>query len=185
MANNNKEIPECPHCGKKMGKWATPQMPFGGSTTWTSDFLYVCFNDKCPYFVGGWDWMWNNYQRKVSYRYRLDPTTGQGGPIPVASYTALKDGIIGDTEDRVIVEQKEERENDYFYATLKEGSLVIKPYCACGNPLEERYFCERCKRQCSCKYIYCDDETTLGYVNNLIRNNEMFKNFKATLGPKK
>ena len=89
-----KEALKCQHCGKKMSKWATPQMPFGGSTTWTSEFLYVCFNDRCPYFVKGWDWMWNNYHRHVSYRHTLDPATGRTCPVPVKSKTALKDCII-------------------------------------------------------------------------------------------
>lgn len=89
-----KEAPECQHCGKKMSKWTTPQMPFGGSTTWTSEFLYVCFNDECPYFVKGWDWMWNNYHHKASYRHTLDPATGLTCPVPVKSKIALKDCII-------------------------------------------------------------------------------------------
>ena len=69
-------------------------MPFGGSTTWTSEFLYVCFNDKCTYFVNGWDWMWNNYHRSVSYRHALDPATGRTSPIPVSSNASMKDGIV-------------------------------------------------------------------------------------------
>lgn len=88
------EKPECPHCGKLMKKWNTPQTPFGGSTTWTTNFLYVCFNDECPYFVKGWDWMWNNYHHSVSYRYMLDPSNGETSPIPVSSYDSLKEGIV-------------------------------------------------------------------------------------------
>jgi hypothetical protein len=90
------EGPRCPHCGLLMKKWHTPQMPFGGSTTWTTEFLYVCFNDECPYFVNGWDWMWNNYHRHVSYRHMLDPVSGGTSPIPVSSYDSLKEGIIDD-----------------------------------------------------------------------------------------
>ena len=90
----NAEAPTCPYCGAAMKKWSTPLTPFGGSTTWTSEFLYVCFNDECAYFVNGWDWMWNNYHRYVSYRHTLDPFTGKTSPIPVASYGSLKEGII-------------------------------------------------------------------------------------------
>jgi hypothetical protein len=90
------EGPRCPHCGLLMKKWHTPQMPFGGSTTWTTEFLYVCFNDECPYFVNGWDWMWNNYRRSVSYRHMLDPFTGETSPIPVSSCDSLKEGVIND-----------------------------------------------------------------------------------------
>ena len=88
------EIPACSHCGKRMSKWAAPQLPFGGSTTWACEFLYVCFNDECPYFVKGWDWMWNHYQRRVSYRHTLDPSTGQTSPIPVPTGEHLRECII-------------------------------------------------------------------------------------------
>ena len=79
-----------------MKKWHTPLMPFGGSTTWTTEYLYVCFNDDCPYFVNGWDWMWTNYHHSVSYRHMLDPITGKACPIPVSSYDSLKENIIED-----------------------------------------------------------------------------------------
>jgi hypothetical protein len=88
------DMPRCPHCGMPMKKCRTPQMPFAGSTTWTSEFLYVCFNDECPYFVEGWDWMWTNYRRCVSYRHMVDPATGIAGPIAVSSYASLKEMII-------------------------------------------------------------------------------------------
>jgi hypothetical protein len=92
--SKNVEAPTCTYCGSPMKKWHTPQVPFGGSTTWTSEFLYICFNDECPYFVNGWDWMWNNYHRSVSYRHMFDPGTGKTSPIPVKSYDSLKEGII-------------------------------------------------------------------------------------------
>jgi len=88
--------PICPHCGERMTKWAPPEMPFGGCTTWNSSFMYVCFNDQCPYFVKGWDWMWNNFHRVVSYRHMLDPESGKTNPVPVSSSQTLRDGIIRD-----------------------------------------------------------------------------------------
>lgn len=83
----------CPHCGKKMSKWRTPAAPFTFSS-WGGDFLYVCFNDECPYFVQGWQWMWEKFQRKASYRCMCNQATGKIGALAVASYSALKDGII-------------------------------------------------------------------------------------------
>ena len=91
---NDNEVQICPHCGKKMSKWTTPQLPFGGSTTWTSEFLHVCFNDECPYFVRGWDWIMESQKAKASYRHRLDPETGNSGPLPCWSHNAHKDRII-------------------------------------------------------------------------------------------
>lgn len=87
-------MPRCPHCGMPMKKCRTPQSPFASGITWTSEFLYVCLNDECPYFVDGWNWMWNNYHQNVSYRHMLDPDSGIRSPIAVSSYASLKDMII-------------------------------------------------------------------------------------------
>lgn len=84
------EIPQtCPHCNVQMKKWATPDM-----SSWDSEMQYVCFNDDCPYYQNGWEWMEQNYAQRASYRYRLNPETGERGPVPVWSPEALRDGII-------------------------------------------------------------------------------------------
>lgn len=89
MSPENK--PCCPHCGTALKKWKTPT-----DSTWETDFQWVCFNDECCYFVRGWDWMMEQQGVKASYRHRVNPKTGAGGPLPVWSYDALKDHIIED-----------------------------------------------------------------------------------------
>ena len=84
-------VPPCPHCGQPLAPFRLPDD--GG---WDGTFQHACFNDECAYFVRGWVWMEEHYGVRSSYRYRLDPATGQASPIPVWSRTALRDRIIED-----------------------------------------------------------------------------------------
>ncbi|MEW5994906.1 MAG: ogr/Delta-like zinc finger family protein [Candidatus Zixiibacteriota bacterium] len=89
-----KETPTCPHCGKQLKKWSTPD-----ETSWGGKMQFVCFNDDCPYYVRGWKWMLENYNQKASYRHRYDPNTGETGPLAVWSSQALRSGIIEEDDD--------------------------------------------------------------------------------------
>jgi SAM-dependent methyltransferase len=82
---------ECPYCESSLRKWAVPQTPF---TEWDVDFMYVCFNDQCPYLVRGWDAMERQGNRGVSYRLMYNPGNDRCMPIPVPSLGALRDGIV-------------------------------------------------------------------------------------------
>ena len=83
------EVPKCPHCGEAMKKWETPLY-----STWGTLFLWVCFNDECPYFVRGWDHMMKTQKVTASYRHSMNPETGTKGPLPCWSRDAHKDKII-------------------------------------------------------------------------------------------
>jgi hypothetical protein len=70
---------------------------------------------------------------------------------------------------------------DHYEATLENGSLVMKPYCACGNSLNENYFCDRCNKRCHCHQIICYNEATLKLVKSYMRKSSQFSAFKVKL----
>ena len=89
-----KETLRCPHCDEKLKKWEVPDNPF--CQTWDNDFMYICFNDECPYFVRGWDRMHRETNQGMSYRLMYNPENDRCMPIPVPTHMALKDGIVED-----------------------------------------------------------------------------------------
>ena len=90
---NSEEKDKCPHCGLKMSRWVPPP-----DSNWGPVPQHVCFNNECPYYVQGWEWIRANYNHKASYRHRFNPSTGESGPLPVWSAEAMREGII-DSED--------------------------------------------------------------------------------------
>lgn len=90
--NHVKDTLECPHCGEKLRKWAVPDNPF--CQTWDNDFMYICFNDECTYFVRGWDQMYHETSQSMSYRLMYNPEKDRCMPIPVPTPHALKEGIV-------------------------------------------------------------------------------------------
>ena len=81
----------CPYCGEKLRKWAVPDNPF--AFTWDNDFLYICFNDGCPYYVRGWDFMIKE-GNSGSYRLMYNPEKESFCPIPVLTPGSLRESII-------------------------------------------------------------------------------------------
>jgi hypothetical protein len=79
----------CAHCGCELQAFELPEA--GG---WAERYHYVCFNDDCPYYRNGWDWMMSQYSRKASYRYQIDPVSGHESPLAVWSPMALRDRIV-------------------------------------------------------------------------------------------
>jgi len=86
-----KETLCCPHCGRKLRKWEVPENPF--AATWDNDYLYICFNDACPYYMNGWDFMIKE-GNSGSYRLMYDPKKDNFCPIPVQTPASLRESII-------------------------------------------------------------------------------------------
>lgn len=85
---------DCPHCGSRLKKWRVPE-----GASWSEEFFYACFNDECPYYKKGWDWMKEQYSQTASYRYAVNPTTGASMMIPVWSDIATREMIVDDSEE--------------------------------------------------------------------------------------
>ena len=81
----------CPYCDGKMRKWAVPQSPF---TEWDNEFMYICFNDECPYLLQGWEVMRAQGNTGISYRQMYNPDRRTFMPVPVPSLEALRDSIV-------------------------------------------------------------------------------------------
>ena len=88
---DESHAPACPYCKERLRKWQVPQTPF---TQWDNEYMYVCFNDHCPYLLRGFEAMGRQGNVGSSYRLMLNPQTGSTGPILVQSLRMLKDGII-------------------------------------------------------------------------------------------
>lgn len=87
------ETKTCPYCGDGLRRWAVPQTPF---TEWDQEFLYLCFNDRCPYLVRGWQAMARQGNAGFSYRLMYNPGNDRCMPIPVPDLRALRESIVDD-----------------------------------------------------------------------------------------
>ena len=65
---------------------------------WEEEYFLACFNDDCPYYRKGWQWMKEQFNQKVSYRYMVNPATGASSPLPVWSDTAMREMIADEPE---------------------------------------------------------------------------------------
>ena len=72
-------------------------------------------------------------------------------------------------------------DRDFYRAHLDKGQLMMEPFCACGNALNEDYFCDRCQRKCRCDLVVCRDQATLDVMVQYIRTASQFSGFSARL----
>lgn len=93
IAQRKKDIKNtlcCPYCGERLKKWKVPQSVF---TEWPNEFMYVCLNDDCTYFIQGWESM-AAMGRHCSFRLMYDPLTDTCNPMPLSNSDKLRDGIV-------------------------------------------------------------------------------------------
>ena len=98
-----QEKPRCPHCDQEMSIWEVPPFAFSDGLGWGVPFLFICFNDKCPQYVRGWEEIEKDYAHCASTRCMCYPGTKQFQYIPVFSPMGAKGQII---DNQVMAEQE-------------------------------------------------------------------------------
>jgi SAM-dependent methyltransferase len=72
----------CPYCEQPLEKMDVPQSPF---LEWDNEYVYVCFNNQCPYLCSGWEVMRSQGNLGFSYRLMYDPLRNRCLPVPTAN----------------------------------------------------------------------------------------------------
>jgi len=67
--------PKCKYCGQEMSLWEVPDINVSDGLGWGTPLLFVCFNDECSLYKGGWENLKENYGRTASYRCICYPGT--------------------------------------------------------------------------------------------------------------
>jgi RNA polymerase subunit RPABC4/transcription elongation factor Spt4 len=90
----------CPHCDSRLTLCHAPPIHVGDGLGWGSEYLFICLNDQCSLFVGGWDHIGNQYGHVGSYRYMRLPDSKESYNMMVASKEAFTGSIVDPTEIR-------------------------------------------------------------------------------------
>jgi len=141
----------CPHCNESLCIIKTTPLSY-----WGGEFIEVCLNDQCEYFLDSWRTLARQVGGSFGYRYfQAYQGNGNGGPLLVGSKEVLKDcviseedlleeerlGCLKDEEIKNLLEriQRSKDSGDSQLTEWLEQLLVSKfPCCSCSaeNPIE-------------------------------------------------
>ncbi len=88
------EVHTCRYCKGKMACCEAPQFHVGDGLGWGSDVLFICLNDECSLYVGGWKRVEEEYGHKASYRYMELPGSKESNLMMVGNEMAFKSSIV-------------------------------------------------------------------------------------------
>ncbi len=88
--------PACPHCTREMTLWEVPPINFSDGLGWGTPYLFVCFNDACPSYKGGWDHLKETMEAPASYRCINEPGQKNFEYMPVFSPVGATGGKLDD-----------------------------------------------------------------------------------------
>jgi hypothetical protein len=101
----------CPHCKEKLSCCSTPPIHVGDGLGWGTEAYFICLNDECSLFKGGWEHIEAQFGHKASYRYMLLPGNTEGTPMMVGSRDAFK-GCEIDRESIKLQNERYTKEKD-------------------------------------------------------------------------
>ncbi|MDW7773952.1 MAG: zinc ribbon domain-containing protein [Desulfobulbaceae bacterium] len=84
----------CPHCEEKLTLCHAPPIHVGDGLGWGSEYLFICLNDECSLFTGGWNHVENQYGHVGSYRFMRLPDSNENFNMMVASPQAFTGSIV-------------------------------------------------------------------------------------------
>ncbi|HIP40270.1 MAG TPA: zinc ribbon domain-containing protein [Desulfocapsa sulfexigens] len=99
------EIHICPDCKTEMSCCEVPPVHVGDGLGWGSEVLFICLNDDCSVFKGGWKKVETNYGHKGSFRNMQLPGSKEMNVMMVAS----KDAFTGSIVDPEAMREQNER----------------------------------------------------------------------------
>ena len=73
-----KETLCCPHCEQELDRWDVPLNPM---STWSADFIYVCENRECPYYLESYRALAEQGVAGGAYCFVFDPSRDWCGPM--------------------------------------------------------------------------------------------------------
>ncbi len=95
----------CPDCKATMSCCEVPPVHVGDGLGWGSEVMFICLNDECPVFKGGWKKIDVNYGHKGSFRNMQLPGSTELNIMMVAS----KDAFTGSIVDPESMREQNER----------------------------------------------------------------------------
>ncbi len=100
----------CPDCKAKMSCCEAPPVHVGDGLGWGSEVLFICLNNECPTFQGGWKKVDVNYGHKGTFRNMQLPGSTELNVMMVASEFAFTGSIIDPVQMREQNEHYQERQ---------------------------------------------------------------------------
>lgn len=122
-----EENRSCPHCSTGLTLCHAPPVHVGDGLGWGSEYLFICLNDECSLFSGGWQHIEHQYGHVGSYRHMEIPGGSEVYNMMVAGAGAFTGSIV-DLDD---LKKKNKRYQQELEAIAALDSCVeqdnIKP----------------------------------------------------------